>query len=69
LNNVEDKEVFQTYKFTKSRLIEKLFSIQNLQKELKIEFNEKCETFLKAMYSSSSEIQINEELLLSESIQ
>jgi len=36
---------------------------------LKIEFNEKCETFLKAMYSSSSKIQINEELLSNESIQ
>ncbi len=69
LNNVEEKEVFQTYKFTKSRLIEKLLSIQNLQKELKIEFNEKCEAFLKAMYLSSSKIQINEELLLNESIQ
>ncbi len=69
LNNVKEKEVFQTYKFTKSCLIEKLFLIQNLQKELKIKFNEKCETFLKAMYSSSSKIQINEELLLNESIQ
>ncbi len=69
LNNVEGKEVFQTYKFTKSRLIEKLPSIQNSQKELKIEFNEKCEAFLKAMYSPSSKIQINEELLLNESIQ
>jgi len=69
LNNVEEKKVFQTYKFTKSRLIEKLFLIQNLQKELKIEFNEKCEAFLKAMYSSSSKIQINEELLSNESIQ
>ncbi len=69
LNNIEEKEVFQTYKFTKSRLIKKLFSIQNSQKELKIEFNEKCKAFLKAMYSSSSKIQINEELLLNESIQ
>jgi len=69
LNNVEEKEVFQTYKFTKSRLIEKLLSIQNSQKELKIEFNEKCEAFLKAMYSPSSKIQINEELLSNESIQ
>ncbi len=69
LNNVKEKEVFQTYKFIKSHLIEKLHLIQNLQKELKIEFNEKCETFLKAMYSSSSKIQINEELLLNESIQ
>ncbi len=69
LNNIEEKEVFQTYKFTKSRLIEKLLSIQNLQKELKIKFNEKCKTFLKAMYSSSLKIQINEELLLNESIQ
>ncbi len=43
--------------------------IQNLQKELKIEFNEKCKIFLKAMYSSSSKIQINEELLSNESIQ
>ncbi len=68
LNNAEGKEVFQTYKFTKSRLIEKLPSIQNSQKELKIEFNEKCEAFLKVMYSSSSKIQINEELLSNESI-
>ncbi len=56
LNNVKEKKVFQAYKFTKSRLIEKLFLIQNLQKELKIEFNEKCKTFLKAM---SLKIQIN----------
>ncbi len=69
MNNVEEKKVFQTYKFTKSRLIEKLLSIQNSQKELKIEFNEKCEAFLKAMYSSSLKIQINEELLSNESIQ
>ncbi len=69
LNNIEEKEVFQTYKFIKSRLIEKLFSIQNLQKELKIEFNEKCEAFLKAMYFSSLKIQTNEELLSNESIQ
>ncbi len=69
LNNVEEKEVFQTYKFIKSRLIEKLFLIQNLQKELKIKFNEKCETFLKVMYLSFLKIQINEELLLNESIQ
>ncbi len=69
MNNVKEKEIFQTYKFTKSRLIEKLFLMQNLQKELKIKFNVKCETFLKAMYSSSSKIQINEELLLNESIQ
>ncbi len=68
-NNVKEKEVFQTYKFIKSRLIEKLSLIQKLQKELKIEFNEKCKTFLKAMYSSSLKIQINEELLLNESIQ
>ncbi len=69
LNNVEKKEVFQTYKFTKSCLTEKLLLIQNLQKELKIEFNEKYKTFLKAMYSSSSKIQINEKLLLNKSIQ
>ena len=69
LNNVEEKKVFQIYKFTKSCLIKKLFSIQNLQKELKIEFNEKCKTFLKAMYSSFLKIQINEELLLNKSIQ
>ncbi len=69
LNNVKEKKVFQTYKFTKSRLIEKLSSIQNLQKELKIKFNKKCKAFLKAMYSLSSKIQINEELLSNESIQ
>jgi len=40
-----------------------------VQKKLKTEFNEKCKTFLKAMYSSSSKVQINENLLLNESIQ
>ncbi len=69
LNKVKEKKVFQTYKFIKSWLIEKLFSIQNAQKKLKTEFNEKCETFLKAMYLSSSKVQINENLLLNESIQ
>ncbi len=69
LNNIKEKEMFQIYKFIKSCLIKKLSSIQNLQKELKIELNEKCKTFLKAMYSSSSKIQINEKLLLKESIQ
>jgi len=61
--------VFQAYKFIKPRLIEKLPSIQNAQKELKTEFNEKCEAFLKAMYSSPSKVQINEDLLSNESIQ
>ena len=63
LNKIKEKKVFQTYKFIKSRLIEKLLSIQNAQKKLKTEFNKKCETFLKAMYSSSSKVQINENLL------
>jgi len=61
--------VFQTYKFIKSWLIEKLFSIQNAQRKLKTEFNKKCKTFLKAMYSLSLKVQINENLLLNESIQ
>jgi len=61
--------VFQTYKFIKSRLIKKLLSIQNAQKKLKTEFNEKCKTFLKAMYLSFSKVQINENLLLNKSIQ
>jgi len=69
LNKVKEKKVFQTYKFIKSRLIEKLFLIQNAQKKLKTEFNEKRKTFLKAMYSSSLKVQINENLLLNESIQ
>ncbi len=61
--------MFQTYKFIKSRLIKKLLSIQNAQKKLKTEFNEKCKTFLKAMYLSFSKVQINENLLLNKSIQ
>jgi len=69
LNNAEGKEVFQAYKFTKPRLIEKLPPIQNAQKELKTEFNEKCEAFLEAMYPPPPEIQTNEELLPDESIQ
>ncbi len=31
MNNIEEKKVFQTYKFIKSCLIKKLFLIQNLQ--------------------------------------
>ncbi len=69
LNKIKEKKVFQTYKFIKSWLIEKLLSIQNAQKKLKTEFNEKCKTFLKAMYSSSSKVQINKKLLSNESIQ
>ena len=69
LNNAEGKEVFQAYKFTRPRLIEKLPPIQNSQKELKTEFNEKCEAFLEAMYPPPPEIQINEESLSDESIQ
>ncbi len=36
LNNVEEKEVFQTYKFTKSCLIEKLSSIQTCKKNWRL---------------------------------
>jgi len=66
LNNAEGKEVFQAYKFTKPRLIEKLPPIQNTQKELKTEFNEKC---VEEMYPPPPKIQVNEELLPDESIQ
>jgi len=68
LNNAEGKKVFQTYKFIKPRLIEKLPSIRNSQNELEIKFDAKCEAFLEIMYSPSSEIRINDKLIPDESI-
>lgn len=68
LNNAEGKKVFQAYKFTNPRLIEKLPPIRNSQNELKTELNDKCKVFLEAIYPSPPEIQIIEELIPDESI-
>ncbi len=40
LNNVKEKKVFQTYKFTKSRLIKKLFVTKCIKTEQDWSFNQ-----------------------------
>ncbi|MBD0343224.1 MAG: hypothetical protein ICV61_20835, partial [Microcoleus sp. Co-bin12] len=49
LENAIGKEVFQAYKFTKSNRIEKLPPIRHNNKT-HIEFNDKCDAFIEAMY-------------------
>ena len=54
LNNAKNKEVFQVYKYTKSRNIEKLFSISH-NDGIKIHFEEKCNALIEAFFSFSLE--------------
>ena len=52
LNNAKKKEVFQAYKYTKSRSVEKLSFISH-NDEIKIHFEEKCDALIAAIFSSS----------------
>jgi hypothetical protein len=56
LNNAIEKEVFQAYKFIKNNRIEKLLSIQ-YEDKTNIKFENKCNAFIEAMYSISSNIE------------
>jgi hypothetical protein len=56
LNNAVEKEVFQVYKFTKNNRMKKLSSIQ-YERKTNIEFENKCNAFIEAMYSMSSDIE------------
>ena len=56
------KEVFQAYKYTKSRLMEKIPSIQTTYGKLCHNFNEKCPTFIKAMYPKPPKISQNTDI-------
>ena len=54
LNNAKRKEVFQIYRYTRSRSVEKLSFISH-NNEIKIQFDEKCDALIDAIFSSSSE--------------
>ena len=43
------KEVFQAYKYTKSRSVKKLLSISH-NDEIKIHFEEKCDALIEAIF-------------------
>ena len=56
LSEADGKDIFQAYKYTKPRLIEKIPSIQDSNGGLCQDFNTKCKTFIKAMYSKPPDI-------------
>jgi hypothetical protein len=58
LQNAENKEIFQVYKYIKSRIFEKLLSMQ-YDNCLNITFEDKCDAFMKTMYLKSSIIDEN----------
>ena len=54
LNNAKKNEVFQTYKYTKSRSVEKLSFISHNGK-IKNHFEEKCDALIETVFSLSFE--------------
>ena len=54
LNNAKKREVFQAYRYTKSRSVEVLLSILH-NDEIKIYFEEKCNALIEAIFSLSFE--------------
>ena len=58
LTEVTGKEVFQAYKYTKPRLIEKVPPIKDSEGNLCQNFPDKCKAFIKAMYPKPPEIQM-----------
>ena len=56
LSEVKGKDIFQAYKYTKSRLTEKISPIQAENGDLCQNFSTKCETFIKTMYPKSPQI-------------
>ncbi|SLM41335.1 Ribonuclease H-like domain [Lasallia pustulata] len=59
LSEANGKEVFQAYKYTKPKLMEKIPPIQTADGKLCHTFNDKCQTFIKAMYPKPPEISQN----------
>ncbi|SLM41109.1 hypothetical protein LPUS_12025 [Lasallia pustulata] len=59
LSEANGKEVFQVYKYTKPRLMEKIPPLQTADGKLCHTFNDKCQTFIKAMYPKPPEISQN----------
>ena len=56
LLEAKGKEVFQAYKYIKSRLMKRISFIKTAEEDLCQDFKSKCYTFIKAMYSKLSEI-------------
>ncbi len=56
LNNAVEKEVFQAYKFIKNNRMKRLSSIQ-YESKTNIEFEDKCNAFIEAMYSIRSDTE------------
>jgi flagella basal body P-ring formation protein FlgA len=56
LNNAVEKKIFQAYKLTKNTWIKKLSSI-HYERKTNIEFKNKCNAFIEAMYLISSNIE------------
>ena len=54
LNNAKGKEVFQAYRYTRPRSVKKLPPISH-NNEIKIQFDEKCDALIDAIFSSSPE--------------
>ena len=54
LNNAKRKKVFQIYRYTKSRSVEKLSFISH-KIEIKIQFDEKCDALIEAIFPLLSE--------------
>ena len=54
MKTAKRKEIFQAYKYTKSRSVEKLLSISQ-NHERKIQFEEKCDVSIETIFSSSFE--------------
>ena len=62
LSEANGKEVFQACKYTKPRLVEKIPPIQTSDGKLCLTFNDKCHTFIKAMYLKPPEIGQNPDI-------
>ena len=60
LENADNKDVFTAYKYTKPRIFEKIPPILNKNK-LNVQFDDKCDAFVSAMYTKNPFIDDNVE--------
>ena len=58
LSTAEGKDIFQAYKYTKPRMVEKISPVQSAGNQLATDFNTKCKIFLQVMYSKSPDVQV-----------
>ena len=60
LENAANKDVFTAYKYTKSRIFEKIPPILD-ENKLNVQFDDKCDAFVSAMYTKNPFIDDNVE--------